>query len=367
MADRVLTLRELNRATLVRQLLLERESLTTPEALERIVGLQAQVPNPPYIGLWTRLREFRKDDLTELLQQRRVVRAAMMRSTLHLVTARDHELLRPTLQPALERALGSFFGKKSRNLDVERLVAAARPYLEESPRTTGEIRRFLSSVEPDGDPDAMAYAVRTYLPLVQVPPGGTWGSGSKASYAVADSGLGSFPRSPGSGNLRNLILRYLAAFGPATVKDVQAWSGLVRLKDTVGDLKPELRTFRDESGNELVDLPEAPIPEPNAPAPARFVPEYDNLLLSHADRRRIVADEHRKKVFLSAARVRATFLLDGFVSGTWKIERSRGAASLVIEPFRSLAKEEREALVDEGERLLRFAEDAAESFEVRFG
>lgn len=367
MADRVLTLRELNRATLARQMLLERAALPIPEALERLAGLQAQVPNPPYIGLWTRLRDFSRQDLTHLMQQRRVVRAAMMRSTLHLVTAEDHALLRPSLHPALERAFNSFFGKKSRNLDIDRLVAAAREYLEESPRTTGELRNLLSEVEPDGDPDAMAYAVRTYLPLVQVPPGGTWGSGSRVSYANADSWLGGSLRdSPNSGGLRELMLRYLAAFGPATVKDVQAWSGLVRLKELVGDLKPELRTFQDEEGNELLDAPGAPIPDADILAPARFVPEYDNLLLAHADRRRIIADEHRKRVFLSAARVRATFLLDGIVSGTWKIERDKSASALVIEPFGSLNDEYRNSLLEEGESLLCFVGEAAESFEIRF-
>ncbi len=162
------------------------------------------------------------------------------------------------------------------------------------------------------------------------------------------------------------MLRYLAAFGPATVKDIQTRSGLVRLRGPIEELKRELRSFRDERGNGLLDLPDAPLPPADTPAPVRFVPDYDNLVLSHAARTRVIADEHRPKVFLSAARVRATFLVDGFVSGTWKIERTRRAAALVIEPFEPLSEETRDALFEEGEWLLRFVEDDAEAFEVRF-
>jgi hypothetical protein len=222
----------------------------------------------------------------------------------------------------------------------------------------------LSRLEPDRDPGVLAYAVRTHLPLVQVPSGGVWGYSGNAPFTTAESWLGR--RLSGSGDPRDLVLRYLAAFGPATVKDVQAWSGLVRLKDRIRELKPELRSFRDERGNELLDLPDAPLPPADTPAPVRFVPDYDNLILSHADRRRVIADEYRSKVFLSAGRVRATFLVDGFVCGTWKIERTRGMATLVIEPFELLSREARLALLEEGERLIRFAEEGAEAFEVRF-
>ncbi len=189
MAVRVLTLREHNRATLARQMLLEREAMPIPEAVGRLVGLQAQVPNPPYIGLWTRLRDFRREYLTAAMERREVVRAPLMRSTLHLMTADDYLLLRPALQPALTRALGSFFGKQVRDLDVDRLVAAAWRHLEEGPRTFAELREELSDLEPDRDPAAVAYAVRTYIPLVQVPPGGTWGSGAARTTR---------PPSPGS-------------------------------------------------------------------------------------------------------------------------------------------------------------------------
>ncbi len=185
-----------------------------------------------------------------------------------------------------------------------------------------------------------------------------------AAYAIAETCLGEPLASPESP--RELVLRYLAAFGPATVKDIQTRSGLVRLRGPIEELKPEPRSLRDERGNELLDLPDAPLSPANTPAPVRFVPDYENLVLSHAARTRVIADEHRPKVFLSAARVRATFLVDGFVSGAWKIDRARRAAALVVEPFESLSQGTRDALFEEGERLLRFVEDDAEAFEVRF-
>jgi Winged helix DNA-binding domain len=363
-ADRVLTLRKLNRATLARQMLLEREPLPISDAIERLVGLQAQVPNPPYVGLWTRLQGFQRGDLIRLIEQRRVVRATLMRATLHLMTARDYLLLRPALQPALTRSLRSIAGKRLEDLDLDRLVAAARTSVEEAPRTFTELRGLLSGMEPDRDPSALVYLVRTHLPLVQTPPGGIWGTGGSPTHALAESWLGG-PLAAPKESLRALLLRYLAAFGPASVRDIQTWSGLVRLKDSIEELKPELRVFRNESNNELLDLPDAPLPPPDAPAPPRFVPDYDNLVLAHTDRTRVISDEHRSRVFLSAARVRATFLLDGFVSGTWKIEKTKGTATLVIEPFEPLPEAARDALLEEGERLVRFVEDDAEAFEVR--
>jgi hypothetical protein len=261
--------------------------------------------------------------------------------------------------------LNAFFGKKARGVDVGRLVEAAREALDEAPRTMGELKRVLAEVEPDRDGDALNYAVRAHLPLVQVPPGGTWGSGAAAAYATAESRLCRPPSDSGDA-LRDLLFRYLAAFGPASVKDFQAWSGLVRLKEPVDEMRGELRSFEDEGGNELLDLPDAPLPSADTIAPPRFVPEYDNLVLAHADRRRVIADEDRKKVFLSAARVRATILLDGFVAGVWKIEKTKKTATLVVEPFRPLSAENRGALAEEGERLLRFATDGTPELDVRF-
>ena len=365
MAERVLTRRELNRATLARQLLLERAPIPALDAVERLVGLQAQVAAPPYIGLWTRLREFRREDLTLLLERREVVRAPLMRSTLHLASAADYPWLRPALQPALDRALNAFFGKRARSLDVGRLIAPVRAWLEERPRTTGELRTLLSGIEPDQDPDALAYAVRNNLPLVQVPSSSAWGYGASPAYVTAERWLGR-PVPDAEESVRRLVHRYLAAFGPASVRDVQAWAGMTGLKGAVEELKPELRAYRGERGVELLDLPDLPLPPADTPAPPRFVPEYDNLVLSHADRSRIVPEEYRPSIYLSAGRVRATFLVEGFVRGAWRTERAGKAAALVIEPFEPLPREANDALTEEGERLVRFIEEGAEEFVVRF-
>ncbi len=364
MPDRILTPRELNRATLARQMLLEREKTSVPDAVERLVGLQAQVPSPPFIGLWTRLRNFRREDLTAAMEKRQVVRAALMRSTLHLMTAGDYVLLRQAIQPALVRGLNAFFGKRAKDLDVEKLIAAARKALEERPLAQGELRDVLSEVEPNRDVAALAYAVRTYLPMVQIPSGGRWGYSNRPPYALPESWLGASVSE--DDQPRELLRRYLTAFGPATVQDAQAWSGLTRLKETIEALKPELSVFRDERGRELFDLPGAPLPSPDTPAPVRFVPEYDNLVLSHADRTRVIADEYRKAVFLSAGRVRATFLVDGFVAGVWKVEKSRNLATLVLEPFKRLSKQDHDSLTEEGEKLVRFVGDDVKAHSVRF-
>ncbi len=361
MAPRTLTQRDLNRALLARQMLFQRTAIKPIEAIERLAGLQAQVPNPPYIGLWTRLATFERDDLTQLMQDGKVVRAAMMRSTLHLVTADDHRRLRAVLQPALDRALRSFYGKGTRSLDIDKLVAAARPFLAEAPRTTGELKARLLEIEPAADGDAMAYAVRNNLPLVQVPPSGTWRSGTP-SYTLAEAVVG--PVAPP--DLGYILRRYLAAFGPASVMDFQFWTGLTRMKKAVEAYRDELRVFRDESGTELFDLPDAPLPDPDTPAPPLFMPEYDNLIISHKDRTRVISNESYSKVFLSAGRVSATILIDGFVAGVWKIKRNKADAVLNITPFVALTSNQQQALTEEGERLLRFIEDDAAVFDVRF-
>jgi len=345
-------------------MLLERQPLSALEAVGRLAGLQAQVPNPPYIGLWSRLRDFQRDELTRLIQQRQVVRATMMRHTLHLFTAADYLRFRHAIQPALTRNWQTITRTRLQGLDVERAVETARAYVAQQPRTFVEIRDLLAKLEPERDPSALAYTARTFLPLVQMPPGGTWGVGGSATQMLAEDWLGQ-PLTPADEGLPDLIRHYLAAFGPATVADVQTWSGLPALKGAVATLKPELRTFRDEQGRELFDLPDAPLPSADTPAPVRFVPDFDNLILSHADRRRVLPDEYRKYVFF-APRVLATFLVDGFVAGAWKIERVKRMARLIIEPFAPLAEDVRLALTEEGERLLRFVEDDAEAFEVQF-
>src|ERR687898_1300880 len=360
----VLGPRELNRAALERQMLLRRRKLSAVEAIEHLVGMQAQAPAPPYVGLWTRLEDFRPDELGRLILERRAVRIALMRNTVHLVSARDCLALRPLVQPVLDRTLFSTRANRAHleGVDTEALVAAGWALLEERPRTAKELGEQLQEQWPERDPAALARAIRHLLPLVQVPPRGVWGKSGPAAHTTAESWLGS-PLDPAP-SIEDVVLRYLGAFGPATVKDVQTWSGLTRLGEVVERLRPRLRTFRDERGRELFDLPDAPMPDPDTPAPSRFLPEFDNLILSHADRTRFIAEEYRKALASRNGMVPAAFLTGGFVQGTWKTERSRGRASLEIKPFEPLAKEDRDALAEEGEILLRFT--GAEDFEIRF-
>jgi hypothetical protein len=352
--DRVLTLRELNRATLERQMLLRRRQLPVIEAIEHLVGMQAQAPNPPYVGLWTRLEGFHPDKLARLIVDRRAVRIALMRNTVHLVSARDCLKLRPLVQPVLDR--GVYANRTHRagveGMDIETLVAVGRALLEERPRTAKELGELLQERWPDRDAASLARAIRHLVPLVQVPPRGIWGKSGQATHTTAEAWLGR-PLDPDP-SLEELVMRYLGAFGPATVKDIQTWSGLTRLREVTERLRPRLVTFRDEQGKELFDLPDAPRPDPDTPAPPRFLPEFDNLILSHADRTRIIANDYRKVIASRNGMVPATVLVDGFVRGTWKTERTRGKATLVIEPFEPLGKKDRDALAEEGERLIRF-------------
>ena len=361
-AGDVLGLYALNRALLERQLLLHRRKLSAAVAIERLVGMQAQIPNSPYVGLWTRLEGFRPQALADLINERRAVRIVLMRSTIHLVTARDCLALRPVLQPVMDRNLyvGSPYGRRIRGMDIESLSAAGRALLEEQPRTTGELGKLLSVLWPDRDASSLAYAIRNLAPLVQVPPRGIWGAGGQAACTTAEAWLGGSLGPDSSPD--KMILRYLAAFGPATVGDIQIWSGLSALGEAIERLRPRLRVFRNEGGRELFDVPDGLLPDPNTPAPPRFLPVYDNLLLSHADRTRIIADEHRK---LAGAGL-GTVLLDGFVRGTWKITRHRTTATLIVEPFKRLSKKDTSALTKEGAQLLAFVATDADVQDIRF-
>ncbi|MFC9238396.1 winged helix DNA-binding domain-containing protein [Streptomyces decoyicus] len=363
----VLSTRALNRALLARQLLLRRHELGVLDAVTRLVGLQAQAPNPPYIGLWTRLDGFAIEDLAGALQDRSLTRIAVMRSTVHLVTAQDCRTLRPLTQPALDRDLwvGSGSGKAVDGVvDPAELAAAARAALAGAPLTTAELGEALQQRWPEVAARHLAYAARTLLPLVQVPPRGIWGVGGRTRYATAESWLGE-PLADGP-SLQEVVLRYLAAYGPATVKDVQLWSGLTRLRPVLDGLRDRLRTFRDGSGHELFDVPGAPLPDPDLPVPVRFLPEFDNILLSHADRSRIITDEDRRRIFTRNGIVRATFLVDGFVRGMWAIDRDRDGAVLRVEPFAPLGAPDRAALSEEGARLLAFAAADARAHDIRF-
>lgn len=364
MPDRILTLHELNRATLARQMLLERQSLSVPAAIEKLVGLQAQLAVSPYIGLWTRLQNFQRENLADLIDNHEVIKATLMRSTLHLFTADDYLHFRTTLQRVMTEASESISRRRGQDFDVEQVVGKARAFIEEQPRSFAEISAMLTEFLPDVDVGSMRYSVRTHLPLIQVPNDSLWSYPGNPKFTLAETWLKQ--PIPGDDHFRKLVFRYLAAFGPATVADIQTWSGLSKLKDAVEKLKPELVIYRDERKRELLDLPDMPLPAGDTPAPECFLPEYDNLLLSHKDRTRVIADEYRSKVYLPGLRVRSTILVDGFVRGGWKISKSKGVATLLIEPFAALTKPNQKALEAEGEKLVRFVEPDAKTYEIQF-
>lgn len=361
MAPETLSTKALNRATLARQRLLEREPLPVVEALERLGGLQAQEPRPPFLALWSRLADFDPDALRTALHDRRAVRATMMRATLHLVSAADYAALRPALAPALEAAMRSVLKQRGADgLDREAVVAAAQRLAAERPRTFNELRPLLAEAFPDVDERSLGYAVRMLVPLVMVPTDDAWAFPPDAAFAPGPAWLGLGDALPAS-DARALVLRHLAAFGPASATDVQAWSGVKGLKPVLEALAPELRTCRDERGRTLYDLPDAPRPGEDVPAPPRLLPPFDSVLLAHDDRSRIVADEHRPALITKNLRVRAAFLVDGVVAGTWDVTRTRRAATLTLTPFGRLPAAAKRALRDEGEALLAFIEgpDAA--------
>ena len=361
---KVLNDRELNRALLARQMLLHRVKLPVLEAIEKLVGLQAQSPNAPYFGLWSRLEDFRHEELSQLMRDRQVVRMALLRSTLHLVSARDALQLRPLLQSVMDRSLRGSFGKHIKGIDLEALAAAGRAIVEKEPLTFNELGKRLSEQWPGLNPEAATAVIRNRVPLVQVPPRGIWGESGQAVHTTVEAWLGQ-PLSS-SPDLDGLIRSYLAAFGPATVRDIQVWSGLTRIHERIESLRPHLITFRNERGEELFDLPNAPRPDADSPSAPRFLSEFDNMLLSYADRSRIMNENYRKRVFTSNGIIRATLLIDGFVAGTWKLTNGRGGAVLHIEPFRVLSKQEIDALSEEGVRLLHFAAPNAATSDLIF-
>jgi len=395
----VLSQRAVNRALLARQLLLDRPRLpgAGPEraaqvigTIDHLVGLQAQAPFPPYFGLNSRLDGFRPDDLATLLTDRSVVRIALMRGTIHLVSARDCLPLRRLVQPVLERGLRGVFGKQLTGVEPAALAAAGRSLVEAEPMTFSQLGQALAERWPDNPPAALAQAVRAFVPLVQLPPRAVWGRAGQSVHTSAEHWLGqpgpaqastaqastpqastpqaSTPQaSPAA--LAQLVTRYLGAFGPATVRDVQAWSGLTGLKAVLEQLRPAVVTFRDEHGAELFDLPTAPRPGEDAPAPPRLVAEFDNLILSHAERSRVIGPGATKKIYTANGIIPGTVLIDGFVGGMWRFDRRRDAAAVTIELFGREGPPgsgaERDALAAEAGRVLAFGAPGA-AHHVRF-
>jgi hypothetical protein len=385
MMDR-LSHRQLNRATLHRQLLLQRAPRPARDAIEHLAGLQAQAPLAPYVGLWTRLAGFGHADLEDLLTERTVVRAHLMRNTVHLVTASDFLHFRPLFQSLMDRALAGNFGGNLGGVDLTELREAARTVLAEHPLTRTQLAARLSPRWPDRDPASLAYAATHLLHLVQVPPRGLWGQSGQATWLLAatwlngpapEPALASDPawapepaRAPATARapdptpdpaaaLEQLVLRYLTAYGPASVNDIQAWSGLSRLREVTDRLGARLRAFTGPDGPELLDLPDAPRPDENVPAPPRFLPEYDNLLLSFADRSRVIRNGRPVPLPPGNGATTGTLLIDGLWEAGWTITRNRDRPALEIRPFRPLGQPEQDAITAEGRRLLEFAAPSA--------
>jgi len=381
MSAEVLSLRAINRALLSRQRLLDRPALPAAgsdearaamvvETIEHLVGLQAQAPFPPYYGLLSRLDGFRPDDLASLITGRAVVRIALMRGTIHLVSARDCLPMRRLLQPVMERGLRGNFGRQLAGVDTAALAADGRTLVEAEPMTFSQLGRALAGRWPDNPAAALAQGVRAFVPLVQVPPRAVWGQSGQSRHTSAEHWLRQPPHAEREGppapapGLADLMLRYLGAFGPASVRDVAAWSGLTGLRPVMEQLRPSLVTFGDERGTELFDLPSAPRPGGDVPAPVRLVAEFDNLLLSHGDRSRVISPENAKRLYTVNGVIPGSVLIDGFVDGMWRLTTSRGVTTLTIELFGPMR--ERDALEREAERVLAFC-SPDRSCDIRFG
>ncbi|MEV4926064.1 winged helix DNA-binding domain-containing protein [Streptomyces roseoverticillatus] len=348
----VLTNRALNRALLERQLLLRRSGLPVLDAVEHLVGLQAQSPGDPYYGLAARLDGFDPEELSALLASRAAVRIPVMRSTIHLVSARDCHGLRALCRPVIERSFRGNHGKRLAGTDPADVAGLAARLVAERPYTFHHLGQALAEEWPEHAPQDLAMAARALLPLVQVPPRGLWGRSGPAAHTTAGHWLGTEPGpAPGPGAV---LLRYLAAFGPASVKDMQKWCGLTGLRTVADGLRPGLRTFRDEHGTELLDLPDAPLPDPATDAPVRFLPEFDNISLSHADRARIVDPAHLRRI-QRVNRAAPAVLLDGFLRAVWRLEREPGTTTLVVEPFEKILRADRAPLEEEAARVLAMA------------
>jgi winged helix DNA-binding protein len=363
----VLSRRARNRALLARQRLLTRTADLTPaQSVEHLLGLQAQAIQPPYYALWSRLENFDPHELGRLLTDREAVRMTLMRGTVHLVTVDDALLLRPLVQNVIERGFNGAFRRRVENVDRAEFARAVRELLEGSDDalTGRQIAQHLIGLGLGGDPEAVRWLVGVHVALVQVPPRGVWGAAGQARYVTLESWTGREQRPDPS--LEDVIVRYLRAFGPASAMDFQKWSGLTRCKPALDRLRPRLKSFHDEQGKELFDLPDAPRPDPETKAPVRLLGEFDNVLLSHADRRHVVpGGELPWMNTITGNRHVNTALVDGMLRAIWWIERNGKNATLAIRPTDRLSAGERKQLRDEARRMIEFAAPEAQTKDVR--
>jgi hypothetical protein len=344
--------RTLNRATLDRQWLTERRQASAADAITHLVGLQAQEPLEPYAGLWSRLADFRPAELVDLLESRRAVRTLMMRRTLHLLDADDCVGMRPLFQAMLVQKVRSGLGRRLDGVDLDELAAAGRPLFHEQARILNDVARTVSHRWPDAVVRDLGDALSSVVELVQVPPRGLWGHQAPAVNTTIEAWLGTDRRPQAT--VDDVVRRYLRAYGPATSSDVRAWSGLTGLPPVIKRLRPELVAYRDERGRELLDLADAPLPDPDIPAPPRFLPAFDNAVLGYDDRSRIIDDEHRRLSVMGTRYV----LVDGRVSAAWTTSGdSASGVTVTVEPLRRLGRAERGDVQNEAERLAAFLGD----------
>ncbi|MGW4209628.1 winged helix DNA-binding domain-containing protein [Lentzea sp. NPDC004789] len=333
---------QLNRALIERQLLRERADRSALAAIEHLFGMQAQEPKSPYVGLWSRLTDFEPRQLEDLLVNREAVRVLLMRGTIHLVSARDALGLRPHTQLRLDRELQSGpFASRLRGLDLDEVAELGRKILDDTPQGTADAGKQLKQRWPDREHTVLGNALRNKLALVQIPPRGLWHRSGRAVCTTVENWLG---RPQQAITKDELVLRYLKAFGPSTVMDAQQWSGLTRLTETFEALRPQLVTFRNEAGKELFDLPDSPRPDAGTPLPVRLLPEFDNILLAHADRRRVIADD-RLGVVVGG---KPTVLVDGYVVATWSIAKDR---TIAVDYLDTVPRSRQKAVAEECDRL----------------
>lgn len=353
-------------ATLARQHLLQRADLSAEVVIRQLVGLQAQAPFPPYFGLWSRIAKFRPEELSRLIEDAHVVRIVLMRGTVHLVTAQDAAFLRPLVQPIMDGDLRTnpIHRRALADVDLVAVAAAGREALADGPLTQPELTSRLAARFPGAAPSSLVHAVRNLIPVVQVPPRAVWGKSGQVRLLPLEqwSGYG-VEKHP---SLESMLLRYLAAFGPASVADAQAWSGLTRLSEVMERMRPQLVTFTSENGAELFDLPDAPRPDPDTRIPVRILAAFDNLILSHADRSRVISSEARARLFTPNGVFPPVVLVDGQVVGEVKLSASKAASVLTVTPYRTLSKAKQATVAAEARRMSKFANPAAASHEVAF-
>jgi len=367
----VLSLRELNRATLARQMLLERRSMPVVTAIERLAALQAQWAPSPYIALWSRLKKFDRESLWSAIEKKHtVIRARLMRGTLHLVSARDFYAYAVATQDLQRGAWNRL--QVGRGVDPQSVAKLAISFARQPRAKEDVVAHLTERLGSFGGPYKWLIwrFVSAHADLVSAPPGGHWGyGGTDAPYVAARHWIGPGTRPSEDDAIELLIRRYLGAFGPASLADVAQFAGQVppRIRPVLQRLAPSLRRFADPEGRELFDLPRAPRPAADAKAPLRFLPRYDELLIGYAHRDRVIAAKHRAAVYAKNALIEAVFLVDGLAAGTWGLVTTKTDALVNIRPFATLARADRAAAIEEGERLARFMAPDAKTHGASIG